>query len=338
MDVYPTHRTVAFPKFVLENTAKNAITAKTENGGLTMTGGHAGYPFPIPHNGYEVMWNHLLKYFGRALEEKYNSYTVDSAGHATLQTQGDVWLDYPYYDVTKPDSPTYTRLKQINTGPARRVGEGLLIISPIDFFHHKSKVYSYLPGQRRVKLAPDLLFDAPNPTLAGISCMDEIGVFSGSMERFDFKLVGKKAVIIPYNTYKLLYYSQPDELLKPNHLNPDLVRWELHRVWIVEATLKPGKRHIYTKRRFYLDEDSWAAIASDSYDARDQLYRTTFGYMAPSYEVPAPFSDVASHYDLNSGQYALNSWPAPGGGGFRNAEPLPEREWTPDALAGSGIR
>ena len=108
------------------------------------------------------------------------------------------------------------------------------------------------------------------------------------MERFNFKLIGKKEMLVPYNTYKMAYASTAADLLKPNHLNPDLVRWELHRVWVVEATLAEGKRHVYSKRTFYLDEDSWAALASDQYDGRGQLYRSGFGYMAPSYEVPTP--------------------------------------------------
>ena len=93
------------------------------------------------------------------------------------------------------------------------------------------------------------------------------------MDRFDLKLVGKKEMYVPYSNYRLTYHKNPADVTKPNHINPDLVRWELHRVWVVEATLKADKRHIYSKRVFYLDEDSWMALASDEYDARGQLYR-----------------------------------------------------------------
>ena len=92
-----------------------------------------------------------------------------------------------------------------------------------------------------------------------------------------------------------MYGAKQDDLLKPNHLNPDLVRWEQHRVWVVEATLREGKRHVYSKRTFYIDEDSWAAVASDEYDARGQMYRAGFAYMAPSYDLPAPYTDMFSH-------------------------------------------
>lgn len=162
-------------------------------------------------------------------------------------------------------------------------------------------------------------------------------MFNGSLERFDFKLVGKREMLVPYNAYRMAYHSKADDLLKANHLNPDLVRWELHRVWVVEATLREGKRHIYQKRVFHLDEDSWVAVMSDEYDTRGQLYRAGFSYVVPSYDVPAPFADLQGHYDLIGGMYSLNGYTAETGG-VRYIEPTSEREWTPDALAGSGIR
>ena len=157
------------------------------------------------------------------------------------------------------------------------------------------------------------------------------------MDRFDFKLVGKKEMFVPYNTYAAVYGAKQDDLLKPNHLNPDLVRWELHRVWVVEATLREGKRHVYSKRTFYLDEDSWAVLASDEYDARGQLYRAGFAYMAPSYDLPAPYTDMFSHYDLIVAHLLADR--------LHRRDRRPEahqaaadREWTADALAGAGVR
>jgi hypothetical protein len=186
-------------------------------------------------------------------------------------------------------------------------------------------------------VAPDLSHDTPNPGTAGATTFDDTFIFNGSMDRFAFKLIGKKEMLVPYNAYAAVYQAKQDELLKPNHLNPDLVRWELHRVWVVEATLKEGKRHVYGKRVFYLDEDSWAALASDQYDGRGQLYRTGFAYMAPSYDLPAPYSDMFGHYDLVSRIYSLTGFIAETGG-LRHTKPLPDREWTADALAGAGVR
>jgi len=337
LDVYPTHRTVAFPKFVTENTAKAATTAKTTNDGRSFTGAHAGFPFPIPKDGYEAMWNHLVRFNGVAYENKYRNLSVDSSGHASLTTEGNSIQEYPYWDEAQPDSDTYWRIKLSYTGPARRAGEALQLFDPLDLGTKDRRAWIYLPGQRRVKVAPDLAFDTPNPGTAGSTTFDDTFIFNGSMDRFDFKLVGKKEMIVPYNAYRAVYQSTQDALLTPNHLNPDLVRWETHRVWVVEATLREGKRHVYSKRTFYLDEDSWAALASDEYDGRGQLYRAGFAYMAPSYDLPAPYTDMFGHYDLIARIYSLTGYTAETGG-LRMSKPRSEREWSPDALAGSGIR
>jgi hypothetical protein len=337
VDLYPTHRSVAFPQFVVENTAKNALRAKTGNDGRSIEGAHAGFPFPIPKNGYEAMWNHLVRFNGTAYESKYRNLTVDASGRATLATEGLSVQDYPYWDAARADADTYWRIKLTYTGPARRAGEALLIVDPLDVGQQQRRAWSYLPGQRRVKVAPDLAHDTPNPGTAGASTFDDIFLFNGSMDRFDFKLVGKKEMVVPYNDYDAVYGAKQAELLKPDHLNPDLVRWEKHRVWVVEATLREGKRHVYSKRTFYLDEDSWAVLASDQYDARGQLYRAGFAYMAPSYDLPAPYTDMFGHYDLVARVYSLTGFIAETGG-LNHVKPQPEREWTADALAGAGIR
>jgi hypothetical protein len=337
LDVYPTHRTVAFPKFVITNTEKCAVTAKTNNGGRSMEGCHAGFPFPIPKTGYEAMWNHLVRYNGQAYESKYRNLNVDSSGHTTLATEGNSVQEYPFWDADKAAADVYWRIRLMYTAPARRAGEGLLIVDPLDIGSKDRRAWQYLPGQRRVKVAPDLSHDTPNPGTAGANTYDDIFLFNGSMERFDFKLVGKKEMFVPYNDYAAVYQGKQSELLKPNHLNPDLVRWELHRVWVVEATLHPGKRHVYSKRNFYLDEDSWAALASDEYDARGQLYRAGFAFMAPSYDIPAPYTDMFCNYDLVAGIYSLTGFVAETGG-MHQTKPLNDREWSPDALAGSGVR
>ncbi len=338
IDVYKTHRTAAFPKYVLDNTVKHATTAKTTNEGLSLTGAHAGYPFPIPQTGNEAMWNHQLRFNGLANEVNYRAFTVDRSGRATMQAEGNVSLEYAYYDPAKPDTKDYYGLRITYEGPPRRAGEALLIVDPIDFGKNARRAWQYLPGQRRVKLAPDLSFDTPNATVGGAATWDDLYLFSGSMERFNFKIIGKKELMIPYNDYKMAFFTKNEDLLKPHFLNPDVVRWEKHRVWVVEATLKPGKRHLYSKRVFYLDEDSWVAVASDAYDARGQLFRVSFAYITPAYEVPAPMNDIQGGYDLISEQYFLNAWPAENRGGFRYTQKRPASDWTPESIASGGVR
>ncbi|MES3021555.1 MAG: DUF1329 domain-containing protein [Pseudomonadota bacterium] len=337
LDVYPTHRTAAFPKYVADNTAKCALSAKTANGGISMTGCLAGFPFPIPKDGFEAMWNHQVRFNGQSYTLKFQSFNVDASGGVNMAAAGTVIQEYPYWDSGKTATDTYFKLKVNYTGPARRNGEAIMVVDPLDYAARGRRAWQYLPGQRRVKLAPQIAFDAPNPSTAGATTYDDSFIFSGSMERYNFKLIGKKEMFVPYNAYKLAYASTPENVFKPNHLNPDVVRWERHRVWVVEATLAEGKRHIYSKRTFYLDEDSWVAVSSDAYDGRGQLYRSGFAYIAPSYELPAPFADMNGHYDLAAGIYGLNFYTA-ASGGVRYTPPLPEKEFTPESLAGSGVR
>ncbi|HKY90877.1 MAG TPA: DUF1329 domain-containing protein [Nevskiaceae bacterium] len=335
-DVYPTRRSVAFPQNVTDNTRACATTAKLTRNGESMEGCLAGYPFPIPKTGQEAIWNHLVRYSGRAYESRFENYNVN-AGRATLATAATNVQDFPYWDPAKSGADTFLRLKNNFTGPARRAGEQFLIIDPLSYADTGRRAWQYLPGQRRVKLAPNLAFDTPNPGTAGATTFDDTFIFNGSLERYDFQLVGKQEMIVPYNAYRLVFAPSADQVFKADHVNPDVVRWELHRVWVVDATLKTGKRHVYAKRRFYLDEDSWSALASDEYDARGQLYRAGFAFQTPRYTWPAPNSDSTVHYDLIAGIYAFTGFLG-GNGGTRAIDPPAEREWNADALAGSGVR
>ncbi len=341
VDVYPTRRSVNYPKLQIENTAKNALAAKAVDGGVGLENALSGVPFPIPKTGAEVMWNHLLRYQGHAMFLKYDSWNIDASGVPTLATTGEIYEEFPLSDPKHNEvakqSDVFFRTKLAYTAPARRAGEALMVFDAVNPLNQARRVWQYLPGQRRVKLAPDVAYDTPNPGSAGASTYDDAWVFNGALDRFDFKLVGKKEMIVPYNAYKLAYHPVVADITKPNHINPDLLRWELHRVWVVEATLKPGKRHIYSRRTFYIDEDSWVAVASDEYDGRGQLYRASFDHMTFSYDVQAVASGNHMIYDFVSGSYNI-AGVSGHSGGLKYIGPLKANDWSADALAGSGVR
>jgi len=343
VDVYPTHRTVVVPQRVLDNTLKNATGAKTAEGGVALENVMAGYPFPIPKTGSEAIWNHLLRYNGLGYDNpRYENWNVDSAGVPTLAVAADANWAWPIFDPKKSGpisaSDPYWMSKLQYVGPARRNGEALLLIDAVNPLKQPRRAWQYLPGQRRVRLAPDLAYDTPNPGAAGAGTYDDVSVFNGAIDRFDWKLIGKKEMYVPYSSYRLTYHKAAADITKPNHLNPDLVRWELHRVWVVEATLKPGQRHIYSKRTFYLDEDSWAALASDQYDARGQLYRSSFAFQSFSYDVQAPFVDTFAIYDFSSGVYNITGLFGPYNGLKYMTELPRDSFWSSEALAGAGLR
>jgi len=342
LDVYPTQRVVAFPSKIVANSAKNAVGTKSVNGGLGVENMLPGVPFPMPKTGAEAMWNHLTRYTGVAYSLKYETYNVDAAGGVSLVTAGSLVNEFPLYDakhadVPAKDSEAYWKVKVAYTGPARRAGEAMMLVDSVNPMAQPRRAWQYLPGQRRVKLAPDLAYDTPNSGSGGTSTYSDTFVFNGAMDRFDWKLVGKKEILVPYNGYKLMYAKDVKPALTPNHVNPDYMRWELHRVWVVEATLKPGQRDLYSKRVFFLDEDSWVALAADQYDSKGQLYRATLLNMTYSYDVNAVNADNYVLYDFATGVYSVVA-AAGVSDGMRYVDPLPELQWASESLAGSGIR
>ncbi len=335
IDVYPTRRTVAYPQFVLDNTVKNATRCKTVDEGLAIVPECAGgIAFPIPKTGYEVMWNYMTRWIGGTVEFRAKTIYVEPSGKVVETADFNAFTDQPYYDDARKGTGAllYSRGDQLQ---ARSAGNATIVIDYINPVDNGRRAWSYSPGQRRVRVAPDFAYDTPTDGSGGVQLYDEINIFSGKMDRFDFKLAGKKEVFIPYNSYRL-HTGKLADVAKPGFINPDLNRWELHRAWVVEATLKPGKRHVYSKRVFYVDEDG-GTIVADNYDATGKLWRTVMNHPAPLYDVPATTQNPVAHYDLINGYYVLLSHTGDTGG-VNVRKPRPSSFWTPDSLASTGIR
>ena len=307
IDVYPTHRTVAFPPFVTGNTVRLATSARTANGGVSLVGVRAAYPFPIPKTGNEAMWNDLVRFIGSCTRKRTFAYYVEGSGAVTLTSSAYMFEDYPYWDAKRAGENIYFRIRISYDGPPRQAGAALMLVDPVNYEDRGRRGWQYMPGQRRVRVAPDLSYDTPNAATRGAQTFDDALLFNGEMDRYDFALVGKREMYVPYNAYRAVYQASPERILKPHHLDPDLVRFELHRVWVVDARLKPGKRHIYSRRVIYLDEDSWAALLSDQYDVRGQLYRVQEGHAMNYYNLPSLWTSLELTMDLSNGRYlALN--------------------------------
>ena len=337
IDVFKTHRTVSMPQYVLDNTLQNATHAQTSNNGLAVKNAKGGVPFPIPKDGYEAMWNHLLRYSGESTTHKYKNFNIDASGRSVMSCEATLVENYPYYNRKGKSSDFYYMLKNSYIGPARRSGEIVMVKFPINMAEQSTSAWQYLPGQRRVKMAPELLFDTPNTANNGMTTYDDNFMFNGSMERYNFKLIEKREMLVPYNAYKMTYQVKSDELFHPKHANPDHVRWELHRVWVVEGTLKQGQRHIYSKRVYYIDEDSWAALASDEYDMRGNLYRVQLASLSQSYDAQAVLSSPSISYDLIAGSYSYTGFFGDNGS-VKYTPNLPDSFWNPEGMAGSGVR
>ncbi|RMH36063.1 MAG: DUF1329 domain-containing protein, partial [Gammaproteobacteria bacterium] len=196
--------------------------------------------------------------------------------------------------------------KQWVVAPARLAGTALLVHETLNQVKQPRQAWTYNTGQRRVRRAPNVAYDAPGTASDGLRTTDDFDMYNGAPDRYTWTLKGKREVFIPYNTYKL--HSDKvtyDDILKPGHINQDLNRWELHRVWVVEANLKPGTRHIYKKRVFYIDEDSWQIALVDVYNNSDQLWRVEMSHAVNYYDVPTLWSTLEAYYDLLSGRYLV---------------------------------
>ncbi|HHH9263956.1 TPA: DUF1329 domain-containing protein [Pseudomonas aeruginosa] len=308
LDIYPTHRTHAVPEWVARNIRQNAIKAKLVDGGNGIEGAYGGVPFPIPSSGEEVMWNHLLRWQGGDSEYRYNALVVQpngtiSSGESIAVEQSAFYLPGGSVETFGGD---YFSLLVNYLAPARRKGEVLLIVDPINQVKNPRNAWLYLPGQRRVRRAPTVAYDTPNPNFNGVATYDDTYMFYGALDRYNWKLVGKRELYVPYNNYKQDSPARYTEVMKGGHTNPNYGRWELHRVWEVEATLKDGSRHVYGKRTFYVDEDSWLVVLSDSYDGRGNLWRTNTMHSLAYWTAPGVMRGSFVHYDLVSGVYGVN--------------------------------
>jgi hypothetical protein len=347
IDVYPTRRTAAAPQWFYDATQRNATKVKLVNGGMGIDAGGSGggVPFPIPKNGDEVRWNAEFSWKGEYSTSRQKIWSVTSAGQKVLASDITAHQQFPWnYSPTGGQkfipgtTPTQFYLQFVN-GPAFRAGEGLTGQYPIDYSVESQKFWSYLAGQRRVRRAPTVGFDTPDFVASGANFFDEVASPTGNPERFDWKLSGKKEMIVPYNNNKL-FAVKDMEAMGDNHLKPQYMRWELHRVWVMDVSRKASQRHAVAKRRYYIDEDSWTNTMMDGWDDQGNLWRTTFqlGFTAPDIPAYVAGTTYDVFYNLQTGQYVYRCGMGDGLPQYQSLKPQNENFFAADALAGQGVR
>ena len=306
MNVYPTRRSAAVPQRIYEATRRVAATARLEDNGNRVTGAIIGTPFPIPESGKEVMWNHILRYRGEMAARWIAQATPTRGGDYTLVKFADEFsFAYVHEGMTeeKLNNIIIYFIQEV-IAPASLSGGILLVHETLDQVAEPRRAWNYNKGTRRVRQAPNVAYDNPGTASDGMRTNDQFDMFNGAMDRYDWKLVGKRELYVPYNSYKLHSDKlQYDDILTPLHVNPEHLRYELHRVWVVDSTLKEGARHIYKRRTFYVDEDSWQVLLIDIYDNRDQLWRISEGHVINYYEKPLLWTTLEVHTDLQAGRY-----------------------------------
>ena len=341
MDVYQSRRSCALPDFVYDAIQRNALNASITEDGNGVLNATMATPFPFPTRAEHVTWNHTLRYRGFNTVRQFASVAPAANGTFTpVIVQDQAIFLYSDPTVQNMEELENTSFKYLQTviSPARRAGDIILVHESLDQSIGARNAWTYNPGQRRVRRAPTIAYDNPQSYSDGLSTADQLDMYNGAPDRYTWEMLGKEEYIVPYNTYELQNVTHEySDIAQPNHLNQDLIRYEPHRVWVVEAGLLPDARHIYGRRVHYHDEDTYQIVGSALYDSRGEMWRVMEGFMINFYDVPACFTVGEVSYDLQNGRYSVQ--------GLMNQEPqldfngqFTEDDFNPNALRRGGIR
>ncbi len=302
--LYPTRRSADYP----DNIKKQFETVKKEfnDTNLRLKNLKVGeLPFRFPISGEQIIWNHLLRYQGGSVERKFHTFVVGKEG---VFSKVGVWVKRVYkthMDKKEPNKLFYALGKYFE--PSTLIGDILLVHENVDQLKNSRKSWIYNQAQKRVRRAPDIGYDAVGSGSQGLITADQVDAYNGAPDRYEWKILGKKVLIVPYNCNKLndknLSYKS---IIKKVSVNFELMRYEYHRVWIVEAKLKSNSSHIYSKRVFYIDEDSWSILLDESYSKNGDLWRVGIHGMVQLNKNNFPWYRVHIHQDLINEKYFVS--------------------------------
>jgi len=338
LPIYPTRRSASYPQHVYDAIAKNAENAELINNGSGVSGASVAVPFPMPKNGLEAIWNHLLRYRGQAIKRHVEDVAVTSADRMVVTSTAESLLfsDNGPGSSLDPADNILVYLKQELSAPPRLAGSLVLVAETLDKEKSFRRSWLYNPGLRRVSRAPFISYDAVPPSSEGLRTYDQYDMYNGATDRYDWALEGKMELYVPYNVYHFASGKiNKSEVFGQHFPRPEYTRYELHRVWKVSATLKKGKNHLYGKRVFYIDEDSWQILVSEEYDGRMDLWRVSEAYAVNFYDVPLIMPAAEINYDLKSGQYLVRQVQTAPADYFAS---LTADQFTPSTLRREGTR
>jgi hypothetical protein len=305
MNVYQTRRTACYPQEVYDNVKAQAGAVDLQGFGIANRG-PSTVPFPIPKSGMEAIWNHTMRYLGGGISRDYNSFPVRASGDYYKIGVHEFRIFNQNMD--PPQDNLLLGFLSYFLSPATLEGTVFLVHEPVDQVKQSRAAWIYNAGQRRVRRAPDLAYDNVNDGTEGLRTTDQFDGWNGAPDRYDWKIVGKKEIYVPYNSYKLGNKSNKyKDMIQKNTPNSDLLRYELHRVWEIEANLKSGSKHVYGRRVFFLDEDSWSVLYEDAYDTRKQLWRVSMFPLIQFYDVKVPWYRANIWHDLSNSSYLFSN-------------------------------
>ena len=306
MPVYPTRRSASYPEFVYDALKKNAATAELLPRGTGVRKAITTSPFPIPSEAVEIVWNHVLRFRGEKISMRTGFAAVAPDGTPNTILYSQDWLfNYSKKGATirEVDNNLFM-LKTEVLAPAKLAGTINLVHESVDLITSPRKAWRYVAGERRLRRSPFLAYDAEFPNSQGLKFIDQIDMYNGAPDQYEWSLIGKKEILVPYNAYKLHAGGVNEaDIVKKGHINQDLTRYELHRVWVIEGERRTGIQHAFAKRKLYVDEDSWQVVLEEGFNDADKLTRFAEGHLINYYTVPVPWTTLEVTYDIDSGRY-----------------------------------
>jgi hypothetical protein len=314
----------------MDNMALNVSRAIPEPSGLRFgfTGAYGGYPFPIINTadpmigGAQVIWNHLIGW-NDGFQEKatFAGGWVVTGNRVTLTFGSLNRFSCPFFDPNgSPETYDgyFSKLHNYAKTPASANGQEALVWTSSNVLRNPDITWSVVNGQGRVRKAPDEAYDTPSASADGIGNYDDPSGFEGSPQKYDWNLLGKKEMLIPYNCNNMCLANASD-LVQPGFPNPDLVRWEKHRVWVVEATLHPGERNTTHRRMLYLNEDTYMCNLAEMYDADNNMVKTVTAHNRVVPHLPGTCETGYALWQFAQNAYTLT--------GFCRVPPYDTREY-----------
>ncbi len=309
MHIYPTHRSASYSKEVYQALKKNALEAELLPRSAGVKNGKLTSPFPIANSAEEMLWNHTLRYRGKRFTVRVaNAAVTDGGNYNPVIFDRSFFVIYaqPELDSRRLENKFFF-LKFVTVAPPKQAGNISLLHESIDQVASPRKAWQYFAGQRRLRRSPNLSYDSYITESDSLRTVDQFDMFNGAPDQYDWEIIGKKELYVPYNAYKLNDSALTvDDIIRPKHTNQEHARYELHRVWVVEGKLRVGISHIYGKRVIYLDEDSWQALVTEEYDKEGKLWRVQEGHAMNYYDQPLVTTAIENTYDLQSGRYFID--------------------------------
>ena len=284
----------------------------------------AGCPFPEPKTGIEVEWNYRRRF--KPDDRIFPVITVitNKRGQVRYQTS-DGNLLFMTGRLAADPKPTFlpnpNKIERIDVYANAHPYELQGTISVITQFNDPGKtdeLWMYLPSMRRVRhLSTTQRIDKlPGGQDLFWDCFD---TFNGNPSLFNFKLLGRKEMLVVMNGYPKGEFILHEYMMGPNDY------YQKVNCYVNEIHSK-DPNYPFSKIIQYLDPDTWVSYYTDWYDRKGKLQRSSiFNYTLTKNGIV--MANVMNHIDfqrVHSTGYAYTNARSGSGGNTYNVGLTPD--------------